>query len=55
MTYIDRDRDFIAYPLSTPPNLETWTMTIGPILLAFGIAYWALIKFAALAVAGLLQ
>ena len=53
MTYINRDHDFIAYPLSTPPNLETWTMTIGSILLAFGIAYWAHIKFALLAVGGI--
>ena len=29
MTYINRDHDLIAYPLSTSPNLETWTMTIG--------------------------
>jgi hypothetical protein len=57
MTYIDRDHDFdfIAYPLSTPANLETWTMTIGSILLAFGIAFWAHVKFVALAVGDLLQ
>jgi hypothetical protein len=55
MTYINRDHDFIAHPLSTSPNLETGTMTIGSILLAFGIAYWAHMKFAPLAVEGLLQ
>jgi hypothetical protein len=41
MTYIDRNYDFIAYPISTPTNLETWTMVIGSILVAFGMAYWA--------------
>jgi hypothetical protein len=55
MTYIDRDNDFIAYPLSTSPNLETWTLMIGSVLIAFGVAYWAHIKFASLDVAGLVQ
>ena len=42
MTYIDRDYDFIAYPPYAPPNLGTWTMAIGWILIAFGLAYyWA--------------
>jgi len=45
MTYVDRDYDrdydFIAHPLSTPANLWTWTMVIGSILIAFGMAYWA--------------
>ena len=39
MTYIDRDYDFIAHPLHAPPNLRTWTMVIGSILMAFGLAY----------------
>jgi hypothetical protein len=50
MTYNYRDHDFIAYPSSTLPNLETWTMAIGSILVAFGMAYWAHISFAPLAV-----
>ena len=45
MTYIDRDYDFIAHPLyapHAPPNLGTWTMVIGWILIALGLAYyWA--------------
>ena len=41
MTYIDRDYDFIAHPLHVPPNLKTWTMVIGSILMAFALAYWA--------------
>ena len=42
MTYIDRDYDFIAHPLYARPNLGTWTMAIGWILIAFGLAYyWA--------------
>ena len=36
MTYNYRDHDFIAYPSSTLPNLETWTMAIGSILVALG-------------------
>ena len=55
MTYIDREHDFIAYPLSTSPNLETWALTIGSVLIAFGVAYWAHIKFASLDVASLFQ
>jgi hypothetical protein len=41
MTYTDRDYNFIAHPLYAPPNLETWTMVIGSILIAFALAYWA--------------
>lgn len=42
MTYVDRDYDFIAHPLYAPPNLGTWTMVIGWIFIAFGLAYyWA--------------
>ena len=41
MTYTDRDYDFIVVPLYAPPNLETWTMVIGSILIAFALAYWA--------------
>ena len=55
MTYNYRDHDFTAYPSSTLPNLETWTMAIGSILVAFGMAYWAHISFAPLAVGGLLR
>jgi hypothetical protein len=40
MTYIDRDYDFIAHSLCAPPNLETWTMVIGSILITSGFAYW---------------
>jgi hypothetical protein len=40
MTYVDRDYD--SHPLYAPPNLGTWTMVIGWILIAFGLAYyWA--------------
>jgi hypothetical protein len=55
MTYIDRDHDFIAYPRFMLPNFETLTVTIGSILVAFGMAYWAHISFAPLAVGGLLR
>ena len=55
MTYIDRDYDFIAYRPSTLPSLETLTITIGSILVAFGMAYWAHMKFVPLAVEGLFQ
>ena len=46
MTYVDRDHDFIHHPLYAPANLGTWTMVIGWILIAFGLAYyWAHINF----------
>jgi hypothetical protein len=54
MTYINRNHDFIAYRPSTLPSLETLMMTIASIFV-FGIAYWVHLKFAPLAVAGLLQ
>jgi hypothetical protein len=55
MTYNDRDHDFIAYRPSMLPSLETWTMTIGSILVAFGMAYWVHISFAPLPVGVLLR
>jgi hypothetical protein len=55
MTYIDREHDLIAYRVSTLPSLDTWMITIGSILVAFGMAYWAHITFASLDVAGLVQ
>jgi len=50
MTYVDRDYDrdydFIGHPHYALPNLGTWTMVIGWILIAFGLAYyWAHINF----------
>jgi len=52
MTYVDtdydRDYDFIAHPHYALPNLGTWTMVIGWILIAFGLAYyWAHINYLA--------
>jgi hypothetical protein len=40
MTYVDSDYD--SHPLYASPNLGTWTMVIGWILISFGLAYyWA--------------
>lgn len=55
MTYVDGDHEFGSCPYATPPNLVTWTMTIGSILVAFLMAYWAHISFAPLSVAGLFR
>jgi len=42
------DRAALGHPaevvfnaLHVPPNLKTWTMVIGSILMAFVLAYWA--------------
>ena len=55
MTCVEGDHEFSFYPYATPPNLVTWTMTIGLILVAFLMAYWAHISFAPLSVAGLFR